>query len=125
MHKTRMDFTRMVCAHHSWLCLNLYLPQTTSGKKQPKFFNGLCFNGCEQPPSPMVTIKEKQQDQSCLYALPVGEHHKPGGSSSEMEEDVSSELPHAPRPGAEGAPGTRRLCQHRNEGWRRYLSGLV
>lgn len=72
-----------------------------------------------------MTTKEKQQDQSCLYILPVGEHRKPGCSSSKMEEDISSKHPQAPRPGGEGVLGTCWLCQRRNKGWRRYLSGLV
>lgn len=116
MHKKRMGVTSMVCAHHGWLRLNLSLPQTTLVKKQPKFFSGLCLNGCEQLLSPTVTTKEKQQDQSCLYILPVGEHCKPGCSSSKME-DISSEHPQAPRPGGEGVLGTRWLWQRRNEGW--------
>lgn len=42
--------------------------------------------------------KQKQQDQSCLYALPEGKHHQPGCSSSQVEEDNSTMHPCAARP---------------------------
>lgn len=85
------------------------------------FFSSLCLGGCEQPPPPNGDHRGKAAGP----VLPAGEHHKPGCSSSQMEEEewFSSECPHAP--GAEGVPGPGRLCQRSTEGWRRYLSGRV